>query len=118
MLFPQMILNFSELRVYFQRRLRGIVYGMFHAAVNMDKKRKTFGGSHQVPARPALWSFFMLVRAAGPQRPAASRSALSTARAVIASLFPQSHARIRPQPDGDGLAQPPTPEKLVSAPRK
>ena len=43
-LFPQMILDFSELRVYFQRRLRGVVYGMFHAAVNMDKKRKTFGG--------------------------------------------------------------------------
>ena len=33
-----MILNFSELRVYFQRRLRGVVYGTVRAAVNLVKK--------------------------------------------------------------------------------
>ena len=33
-----MILNFSELRVYFQRRLRGVVYGTARAAVKLVKK--------------------------------------------------------------------------------
>ena len=36
-----MILNFSELRVYFQRRLRGAVYGTFSAAVHPAKKLHT-----------------------------------------------------------------------------
>ena len=33
-----MILNFSELRVYFERRLRGVVYGTARAAVDLGKK--------------------------------------------------------------------------------
>ena len=33
-----MIFNFSELRVYFQRRLRGVVYGTARAAVKLVKK--------------------------------------------------------------------------------
>ena len=33
-----MIFNFSELRVYFQRRLRGVVYGTARAAVNLAKE--------------------------------------------------------------------------------
>ena len=45
-----MILNFSELRMYFDRRLRGVVYGTARAAVNLAKKlhiklRRTEGDS-------------------------------------------------------------------------
>ena len=32
-----MILNFSKLRVYLERRLRGVVYGTARAAVNLGK---------------------------------------------------------------------------------
>ena len=44
-----MILNFSELRVYFEHRLRGVVYGTFRAAINLVKKlhiklRRTWAG--------------------------------------------------------------------------
>ena len=38
MLLRQMILNFSERRVHFQRRLRGVVRGTDRAAVNLVKK--------------------------------------------------------------------------------
>ena len=46
-----MILNFSERRVHFQRRLRGVVYGTDRAAVNLGKKlhmkvRRTEGEPH------------------------------------------------------------------------
>ena len=55
-----MILNFSELRVYFQRRLRGVVYGTARAAVNLAKKlhiklARTLG-------EPQLSLFFKIVR--------------------------------------------------------
>ena len=55
-----MILNFSELRVYFQRRLRGVVYGTDRAGVNLVKKlhmklRRTEG-------YPQLSLFFKIVR--------------------------------------------------------
>ena len=33
-----MILNFSERRVHFERRLRGVGYGTVRAAVNLVKK--------------------------------------------------------------------------------
>ena len=36
-----MILNLSELRVYFYRCLRGVVYGTARAAVNLGKKLHT-----------------------------------------------------------------------------
>ena len=54
-----MILNFSKLRVYFERRLRGVVYGMDRAAVKLVKKlhmklRRTEGD-------PQLSLFFKLV---------------------------------------------------------
>ena len=54
-----MILNFSELRVYFDRRLRGVVYGTVRAAVKLGKKlhmklRRTGG-------EPQLSLFFKLV---------------------------------------------------------
>ena len=43
-----MNLNFSERRMHFQRRLRGVVYGTDRAAVNLGKKlhmkvRRTWG---------------------------------------------------------------------------
>ena len=54
-----MILNFSERRVRFQRRLRRVVYGTFRAAVNLGKKlhmklRRTWG-------EPQLTLFFKLL---------------------------------------------------------
>ena len=54
-----MILNFSELRVHFERRRRGVVYGTVRAAVNLGKKlhmklRRTGGD-------PQLSLFFKLV---------------------------------------------------------
>ena len=54
-----MILNFSERRVYFERRLRGVVYGTDRAAVKLSKKlhmklRRTKGEPH-------LSLFFKLV---------------------------------------------------------
>ena len=54
-----MILNFSERRVHFERRLRGVAYGTDLAAVNLGKKlhlkvRRTEG-------EPQLSLFFNLV---------------------------------------------------------
>ena len=54
-----MILNFSELRVHFERRLRGVVCGTDRAAVKLVKKlhmklRRTDG-------EPQLSLFFKLV---------------------------------------------------------
>ena len=54
-----MILNFSERRVYFERRLRGVVYGTSRAAVNLVNKlhmklRRTEEG-------PQLTLFFNLL---------------------------------------------------------
>ena len=54
-----MVLNFSERRVYFERRLRGVVYGTDRAAVNLGKKlhtklRRTWG-------EPQLSLFFNLL---------------------------------------------------------
>ena len=54
-----MILNFSERRVHFQRRLRVAVYGTDRAAVNLGKKlhmkvRRTEG-------EPQLSLFFKIV---------------------------------------------------------
>ena len=54
-----MTFNFSERRVHFQRRLRGVVYGTDRAAVNLVKKlhmkvRRTEG-------EPQLSLFFKLV---------------------------------------------------------
>ena len=54
-----MILNFSERRVYFAARLRGVVYGTDRAAVNLVKKlhmkvRRTEG-------EPQLSLFFKMV---------------------------------------------------------
>ena len=54
-----MILNFSELRVYFERRLRGAVYGTSRTAVKLPKKlhtklRRTLG-------EPQLSLFFKLL---------------------------------------------------------
>ena len=46
-----MILNFSELRVHFERRLRGVVYGTDHAAVNAIKKT-TYEASADVGGTP------------------------------------------------------------------
>ena len=55
-----MILNFSERRVHFERRLRRVVYGTARAAVNLGKKlhmklRRTEGD-------PQLSLFFKIVR--------------------------------------------------------
>ena len=54
-----MVLNSSERRVYFERRLRGVAYGTDLAAVNLGKKlhlkvRRTEG-------EPQLSLFFKLV---------------------------------------------------------
>ena len=54
-----MILNFAELRMHFERRLRGVVYGTARAAVKLGKKlhmklRRTGG-------EPQLSLFFKLV---------------------------------------------------------
>ena len=54
-----MILNFAELRMRFERRLRRVVYGTARAAVNLGKKlhtklRRTLGD-------PQLSLFFKLV---------------------------------------------------------
>ena len=54
-----MTFNFSERRVYFERRLRGVVYGTDRAAVKLGKKlhmklRRTWG-------EPQLSLFFKLV---------------------------------------------------------
>ena len=54
-----MILNFSERRVYFEGRLRGVVYGTARAAVKLGKKlhmklRRTWG-------EPQLSLFFKMV---------------------------------------------------------
>ena len=54
-----MIFNFSERRVHFERRLRGVVYGTDRAAANLDKKlhmkvRRTWG-------EPQLSLFFKLL---------------------------------------------------------
>ena len=54
-----MILNFSERRMYFERRLRGVVCGTDRAAVNLGKKlhmkvRRTEG-------EPQLSLFFKMV---------------------------------------------------------
>ena len=54
-----MILNFAERRMHFARRLRGVVYGMARAAVNLGKKlhmklRRTGG-------EPQLTLFFTLL---------------------------------------------------------
>ena len=55
-----MIFNFSERRVHFQARLRGVVYGTARAAVNLVKKlhmkvRRTEGD-------PQLSLFFKMVQ--------------------------------------------------------
>ena len=59
MLVRQMTFNFSERRVHFERRLRGVVYGTARAAVKLDKKlhmklRRTLG-------EPQLTLFFNLL---------------------------------------------------------
>ena len=54
-----MILNFLERRTHFERRLRGVVYGMDRAAVNLGKKLHMKLG--RTEGHPQVSLFFKLV---------------------------------------------------------
>ena len=55
MLFRQMTFNFSELRVYFECRLRGVIYGTFRAAVKLENFLGSFCGSVHFTGMSNFW---------------------------------------------------------------